>query len=276
MAQLNFTVDPKKCTQCGACAGDCPTHIIVQESKSLPRVPADKVEDCLECQHCLAICPSGAVSLLGLKPAQSRPLAGNLPDPDKLETLIKGRRSVRRYKPENLEAELLQRLLAVAWHAPTGVNSRQVRFTVVDDRKKLAELRDQVMTGLGRLVRENALPEQLGFFADFVRVWEEEGRDIIFRDAPHLLIASAPQTVASPLPDCLIALSYFDLFAQANGVGTLWDGLAKWAINDLLPETRTTLGIPEDHLIGYAMVFGRPAVHFARTVQHGPALIHRV
>jgi nitroreductase len=131
------------------------------------------------------------------------------------------------------------------------------------------------MDGLGRLVRSNALPEGLGFFAEFVRLWEEKGYDTLFRGAPHLLVASAPQQVVSPLQDCLIALSYFELYAQANGVGTVWDGLAKWAINDLVPETRQRLGIPDDHQIGYAMAFGRPAVRYARTVQHGPALIRR-
>ena len=77
------------------------------------------------------------------------------------------------------------------------------------------------------------------------------------------------------MPDCLIALSYFELFAQANGIGTVWNGLAKWAINDLVPATRHLLGIPDDHLIGYVMAFGKPAVQYYRTVQHGPALIHR-
>ena len=241
-----------------------------------PTIAQDKEASCYKCQHCLAICPTAAVSILGLKPGNSLPLTGNFPAPEQLELLIKGRRSVRRYQEENLEPELLQRLLEVAWHAPTGVNSRQVRFTVVDDRAKLARLRDEVMASLGRLVRENALPEGLGFFADFVRLWEEQGIDTLFRGAPHLLVASAPQAVVSPLQDCMIALSYFELYAQANGVGTVWDGLAKWAINDLVPETRRTLGIPPDHVIGYAMAFGRPAVHYARTVQHGPALISRV
>jgi nitroreductase/NAD-dependent dihydropyrimidine dehydrogenase PreA subunit len=272
---LDFTINRQTCTRCGLCIADCPARIIAMEN-SYPAIAQENEATCYRCQHCLAICPAGAVSIFGLKPAQSRPLAGNFPDPDKLETLIKGRRSVRRYKPENLEPELLQGLLEVAWHAPTGVNSRQVRFTVVDDREKLAQLREQVMTGLARLIRENALPGGMEFYADFVRMWEEKNIDVIFRDAPHLLIASVPHNVASPMPDCLIALSYFDLFAQANGVGTLWNGLAKWAINDLLPETRRSLGIPEDHLIGYVMAFGRPAVHYSRTVQHGPALIHRV
>lgn len=273
---LSFSVNEHLCTRCGLCIADCPARIIAMEEGGIPFITMDKESSCYRCQHCLAICPTGAVSILGVRPTGSRPLQGNFPDPEKLETLIKGRRSVRRYKEENLEPELLQRLLEVAWHAPTGVNSRKVRFTVVDDREKLARLRDGVMAGLARLMRENALPEGMGFYADFVRSWEEQGVDVIFRGAPHLLIASVPQNVPSPMPDCLIALSYFELFAQANGVGTVWNGLAKWAINDLLPETRTSLGIPDDHLIGYVMAFGPPAVRYARTVQHGPALIHRV
>jgi nitroreductase/NAD-dependent dihydropyrimidine dehydrogenase PreA subunit len=275
MSILDFTIDATACSRCGECIADCPARIITMEN-GLPAIAPDREAACYRCQHCLAICPTGAVSILGLKPAGSRPLSGNLPAPDKLETLIRGRRSVRRYKAENLEPALLEHLLDVAWQAPTGVNSRQVLFTVIDDREKLASFRAAVMTGLAGLVRDNALPEGLGFFADIVHAWEENGTDVIFRGAPHLLIASAPQQVASPLQDCIIALSYFELFAQANGIGTVWDGLAKLAINDLLPETRTRLGIPDDHLIGYVMAFGTPALRFARTVQHGPANVNRV
>jgi nitroreductase len=156
------------------------------------------------------------------------------------------------------------------------MNSRDVLFTVVDDREKLARLRAEVMYGLARLVREERLPEGMEFFADFVRLWEEKGVDILFRGAPHLLIASAPRQGACPVPDCLIALSYFELFAQSLEVGTVWNGLTKWAVNDLLPETRQRLGIPEEHVIGYVMSFGRPALRFHRTVQHGPAAVNRV
>lgn len=272
---LEFTVSEQNCTRCGQCVADCPSRIIVM-TDGYPAIAPDRERLCLTCQHCLAICPTGAVSILGLKPAKSLPLTGFYPSPGQMETLIKGRRSVRRYKDENLEPELIQRLLEVAWHAPTAVNSRQVRFTLVDDREKLAAVRDEIMNGLGRLVRDNALPERLAFFADFVRLWEEKGIDILFRGAPHLLVASAPNSAPSPLPDCLIALSYFELFAQVNGVGTVWDGLAKWALTDLVPETLQRLGIPEDHLIGYVMAFGKPAVRYARTVQHGPPIIHRV
>jgi nitroreductase/NAD-dependent dihydropyrimidine dehydrogenase PreA subunit len=272
---LNFLVNQQVCTKCGQCVADCPPRIIAMES-GFPGIAPEKESLCYKCQHCLAICPTAAISILGLQPEESRPLAGNFPDPGQLEILIKGRRSVRRYKEENLDPALLQQLLEVAWHAPTGVNSRQVLFTVVDDRAKMAQLRDEVLAGLRLVVQEDGLPEGRGYFADFVRMWDEEQIDVLFRGAPHLLIASVPANVPTPLPDCVIALTYFELFAQANGVGTVWDGLAKWAINDLVPATRQRLGIPDDYLIGYVMAFGKPAVHYARTVQHGPALIQRM
>ncbi len=272
---LDFIVDMQHCTRCGLCVSDCPARIITLPEDGYPKIPRDRESSCYRCQHCLAICPPGAVSILGLNPRDSRLLAGNLPEPQRLETLIKGRRSFRRYRDENLPAELLQQLLEVAWHAPTGINSRQVLFTVVDDKEKLAVLRAEVLDGLGRLVRDNALPEKLAFYADFVRVWEEKGQDIIFRKAPHLLIATAPQQVATPQQDCLIALSYFELYAQANGVGTVWNGLVKWALSDLLPEACRRLGIPADHQFGYAISFGWPGHRYARTVQHRPPLINR-
>jgi nitroreductase/NAD-dependent dihydropyrimidine dehydrogenase PreA subunit len=272
---LDFTIDKKTCTSCQTCVKNCVARII-EMSDGLPVIPADKEENCYKCLHCLTVCPTGAVSILGLKASDSRPLVGNYPAPDQLETLIKGRRSIRSYKQENLEPEVISRLLEVAWHAPTGKNCRQVLFTVVDDREKMSLLRGEIMEGLGRLVNSGNLPENMAFFGDFVRMWEEKGVDIIFRNAPHLLITSAPASCATPTQDCLIAMSYFELFAHSMGVGTVWDGFAHYVFSNLLPDFRSKLKIPEDHVIGYAMAFGVPAVHYTRTAQHAPALINRV
>jgi len=272
---LDFTVNRQTCTKCAQCVTDCPARVI-KMNEGFPAIAPENEASCYRCQHCLAVCQTGALSILGHKPEDSQPLAGNYPDANQLETLMMGRRSVRRYKEENLEPALLQRLLDVACHAPSGLNARQVRFTVVDERLRLIRLRDELMAGLAQLVKSGPLPAGMDFLAGFVRLWEEERIDFLFRGAPHLLVVSAPKDIATPVQDCLIALSYFELFAQSLGVGTLWDGLAKWAIDDLQPEFRRHLGIPDGHVIGYAMVFGRPAVQYARTAQHGPARVHRV
>jgi nitroreductase/NAD-dependent dihydropyrimidine dehydrogenase PreA subunit len=272
---LQFRIDGDKCTQCGLCARDCPINIIDMDS-GYPCISAENEAVCLKCRHCLAICPTAALSILGGQPKDSLPLKGAFPDPDRLETLIKGRRSVRWYLDENLELEILQRLLDVAGHAPSGANDRQVRFAVIDDKGVLAAFREEAYTALAKRVEAGNLPKGKAFFAEFVRLWQEEKVDALFLDAPHLLVASAPRACTSPVPDCLIALSYFELFAQSLGVGTLWAGLVKWAIDDLVPELRERLNIPQDHVLGYAMIFGKPAVHYQRTVEYGRANLVRV
>ncbi len=270
---LDFVVDKKTCTGCGLCEADCLAQIILL-TEGYPTIAPDKEALCYRCQHCFTICPSGSISIFGHDPDKCRQLAGNWPEPDRMETLIKGRRSIRNYLKENIDPALLRRLLEVALHAPTARNSKQVLLTVIDDKMKMTKFREEVMEGLGKLVREESLPEGMDFIVEIVKQWEKNRIDGIFRGAPHLLISSSPQNGAAPVVDCLIALSYFELFAQGLGVGTLWAGLAKWAIDDLLPQTKKRLEIPDDHVIGYVMAFGYPAIQYARTAQHMSANIH--
>jgi nitroreductase len=253
---------------------DCPQGI-VSLAFGLPTISAENEPRCIRCQHCFAVCPNGAVSILGKNPEASLPLPGVLPDPEQLETMMKARRAIRQYREENLEPELLQKLLEVACYAPSGRNCRKVRFTVVDDGAKLAGLRDEMIAGLVPMARAGKFAGPLAFLADFVSLWEKERLDFLFRGAPHLLITSAPRDVVSQ-EDTIIALSYFEMYARSQGIGTLWNGFGKLVINDLLPEFRGRLGIPEDHVIGYTMAFGWPAVTYARTAQHGPPSVYRV
>ena len=272
---LDFKINKSICVQCGHCEEVCPAMIIDMED-GYPAISSEKEEKCYRCQHCFTVCQSGALSILGLDPAKSELLNKPLIDPALFETFIKGRRSIRRYGDEDLDPALIRRLVATASYAPSGRNERKVLFTVIDKKEVMVALRAKVMAGIARLVAENALPPGLEFFASLLAMWEQKKVDVIFRGAPHMIIASAPKDAVSPLPDCIIALSYFDLFAESCGVGTVWSGLAKWAVGDLLPEVRTFLGIPEDHVIGYAMAFGKPAVTYMRTAQRGPANVNIV
>ena len=270
---IQFHVDEERCIQCGECEVECPAGIITLEG--FPKVTDE--QSCIQCQHCLAVCPTAAVSVLGRNPDESEPLAGNMPDPAGLATLIKGRRSVRRYQQEELPSELIDELLDIACHAPTGVNARGVLFTVVKERKVMHCLRAEVMGRLAKLKESGQLPE--GFIGQYlgraVTAWQEAGKDIIFRGAPHLLLTSAPRDAPCPVQDTHIALTTFQLMAHARGVGTVWDGLFMMVIS-LCPDLVARLGIPANHTLGYAMAFGAPAVEFHRTVQRGPAMVNVV
>ncbi len=275
MGSMNFSVNKERCISCEACVSDCPYFVLTMEEDT-PAAVADRESLCIKCLHCLTVCPTGAVSINGFDPDDCLDMENMFPEADKMETLIRGRRSVRKYQDENIESSVMERLLQVAWQAPTGVNARGVLFTVVDDKEIMERLRRAVMTRLAELVRDDKLPEQLEFFAGFAKLWEEQGIDILFRGAPHIIITSAPKNCPCPEQDCIIALSYFELFAQSLRLGTVWDGLAKLAFTELMPEFNEQLGIPADHIFGYVMAFGKPAVEYHRTVPIRPAAINKV
>ena len=270
---IRFRVDEERCIQCGECALDCPAGVIAMEG--FPRMANEP--GCIQCQHCLAVCPTAAISILGKDPEASVALKGNLPEAAKLTTLIKGRRAVRRYRDHDLPATLIDELLEVACHAPTGVNARSVLFTVVKERAVLQRLRERFIERLAQLEKAGGLPKgQAGkYLSSVVRAWQKEGKDVLFRGAPHLVITSAPAGATCPVQDAIIVLTTFQLIAHARGVGTVWDGICMMALA-ACPEMVGQLGIPADHLLGYAMVFGEPAVEYHRTVQRGPALVNVV
>lgn len=270
---LNFQIDMDKCTQCGECARDCPMGIIEMENG--PIIPADKEERCIQCQHCLAVCKPGALSIWGKDPANSLPIKNGLPDPVRMETLIMGRRSTRKYKKEGVDPALIRHLLEVTSHAPTAVNQRQTLLTVVDDPRVMDQLREEVTAASLKAFREGRIPEGLERMADYLRRCES-GEDVIFRNAPHLLVASAPEAAFAPSADCHIAMSYFELLANSHGLGTVWNGIAKVVFTMIAPEFLKRLGIPDNHLVVCAMCFGKPDVKYHRTVQRPGGAIHRV
>ena len=53
-------VDQEKCIGCGMCSADCLAFNIVLDGDK-----ATVKGECLECGHCVALCPTGAVSIEG-------------------------------------------------------------------------------------------------------------------------------------------------------------------------------------------------------------------
>jgi nitroreductase/NAD-dependent dihydropyrimidine dehydrogenase PreA subunit len=270
---IEFRIDEEKCIRCGECAADCPYGVIVQEPGELPRVNPEREGMCIRCKHCVAVCKPGALSVLGVEPEGLRPLAGNLPSGEQVETLVMGRRSVRRYKDRPVPDETMDHLLRVASNAPTGVNNRQVTFTMIRDAESMDAMREEVYVALREVVRREALPESMKFYANISRAWEDRRLDVLFRDAPHLLVVSTPAGGPTPKADGYIALSYFELLAQSLGLGTLWNGLANWMFTLLAPNLADKLNLPEGDEIVYSMVFGYPAVRYHRVVDHRDARI---
>ena len=263
---LDFKVDEALCTRCDLCVQDCPVRIIERRDEACPSIIEEEAGDCMGCQHCLAICPVGAISILGRDPENSLPLAPeHLPGLDAMERLVRGRRSVRHYRDENVDPALLERLLAALANAPTGVNRQELTFRVIDDREVMARFRDKAMRELREASEAGEVPEQFSAVKRFVEAYYEEGRDLVFRGAPHMLIVTAPPDAPCPQEDVVLALAYFELLAHTAGLGTVWCGLVSLVLA-AQPHLKADLGIPADHVY-YQILFGNPSIQYARTVQ---------
>jgi len=273
---LKFKVDIETCIGCGQCASDCPAMIISMDT-GVPVIAEEIEQYCIHCMHCVAICSESSVSIHGYSPEEGEKLSKeSLPSAKSLELLIKGRRSVRNFQDKNLDTDLIEKMIEVASHAPSGHNDRELLFTVIDDKGVVFDLREEAIAGVEQLIDNGTLPEDMDMFHDIIELWKSSEKDILFRGAPHLLIVSALEESASPLHDAVIALTTFELYASSLGVGTIWNGLVTLTISELVPSLRERLKIPDDHRIGYAMGFGLPAVRYERSVERGLPRINRI
>lgn len=267
---LNFSVDNDLCTRCRKCVEDCPSRIIEQKDNDLPFIPADKEMYCIQCQHCLAVCPTAAVSIFGKNPYDSVAVSyDRFPNLESMMRLVRGRRSVRQYKDENVDGDLIRKLLHTLANAPSGVNSRKLTFRVIENKAVMHRIREKVLSELQVAVDAGRIPQRFAYLTSAVPVYKEQGRDILFRNAPHALIISASPDAACPDEDVTLALAYFELLAQSAGLGTVWWGMLKMFLESL-PELKPLFGVPDGHAY-YGMLFGLPGVTYPRAVQRDDA-----
>ena len=62
MSQPIITVDQEKCLQDSLCVLDCPAGILrMNQDTNYPEAYPNASDFCLDCGHCVAVCPSGAL-----------------------------------------------------------------------------------------------------------------------------------------------------------------------------------------------------------------------
>lgn len=261
-----FKIDEEKCIHCGLCIKDCSASALKFNENKIPEINEKR---CFKCQHCLAVCPTGALSVCNKNPENSDQILEH--SPENLLNLIKSRRSFRHYKLENLDNERMQNLKDMLKYVPTGVNFHKLHFSFIDDIEVMDEFRNHVNQKILDALTKKPVKAIADKFSRYTKAILE-GKDIIFRGAPHLVVVSTPLDAPCGHVDPMIALSYFELYAQSMNVGTCWCGLGEYCLK-IMPELSDYLKIPEGYKASYMMLFGEPDIKFARTVQPEPVEI---
>ena len=74
-----LVIDKSKCKQDGFCARECPMAIIhLKEKETYPEIISGGEPSCLQCGHCVAVCPHGALSHSRIPLEECPPIEKNL------------------------------------------------------------------------------------------------------------------------------------------------------------------------------------------------------
>ena len=251
-----FTVDQDKCKRDGICVSECPVQIIeLKDKRSLPELVPGGAELCINCGHCVAVCPHGAISLKTMDLERCLPLdKALLPTPRQMDHFLRSRRSIRVYKDKPVDREILASLIDVARYAPSGHNSQPVHWLVIQGNAEIKRFSGIVIDWMRFMIEAQWELAQEMHFDRVVQAWENDV-DRILREAPHLIVAHGPSGLRHTQTACIIALAHLELAAYSFGLGACWAGYFNAAANFHKP-LQQALSLPGSHQCYGAMMVG--------------------
>ncbi len=258
-------IDESKCKRDGICASECMATIIkLPKDESYPEIAPNWESMCMLCGHCVAVCPQGALSHEYI-PVEDCPTIKTelLINEAQAVQFLRSRRSIRFYQERPVEREKIQRLIEAARYAPTASNSQLVEWLVLSDKDLLHKVAGMTVDWLRQLLQDKPrMVAATPYLPLLIKAWDL-GFDPVLRNAPVLIIATAPKEAMAGQTDLTLALSYLELLAPTMGLGTCWAGLLQMALQDQ-PSLREVLGVPKGYPHHHPMMLGYTKVKYYR------------
>ena len=268
-----LAIDSQQCKHDGICVATCPMGILQQpDGNTVPTAVENAAELCIQCGHCVAVCPHGALSIDPMAAEQCAPLQKELsPSWEQVKQMLQGRRSVRSYKAKPVPRQVLTDLLDVVRYAPSGHNLQEVSWLVIHDPEQVLHLKELVIDWMQAMLEADDPIGQLIPLNLILDLWKS-GVDKIGHGAPHLIVAHAPKNHPVALVDSTIGLTYLELAATGQKLGTCWAGAFHIAATRW-PPLQEALQLPAENINQGAMMIGYPKYRYARIPQRNPAKI---
>lgn len=177
-----------------------------------------------------------------------------------LLSIVKARRSIRRFKPIRVPGELLDLILEAARWAPSAGNRQPWRFIVVTEgeiRWKIGEVYQRI-----RERRLKFLPTDSPSYKRLSeRVKSNFYRDM-FAGAPvNIVVCGVPKEsfhMRTYVQDCAVAIQNMLLMTHVLGLGSVYVNFDRPEHEDLVKQIQELLEVPEEVNIVAILPLGYP------------------
>jgi len=280
-----ISLDASKCTNCGLCALVCKgAPLIMAEGKLV--MDQARFFGCIGCGHCMCVCPHDCIKING----RDISFADLIPLPEKekrasydqLYALLLSRRSIRNFRENPVERELIDQIVDAAATAPMGLPPSDVEILVLASRAKVQEFADDIikmvkksrwffsplMSSILRPVMGREYMESVEtFIRPALNIFVEEkakGNDYLLYDAPLAMYFHC-SPYADPA-DAFIAATYAMLAAESLGLGSCMIGTPAYFIK-YGKEIKSKYNIPKKNQPGIVVIFGYPKIKFSKAIK---------
>lgn len=188
-------------------------------------------------------------------------------DPNVFLEILRNRRSIRRYKPDDVPDELLEKIMEAGRWAQSGDNAQPWRFIVVRDEKMKQRLGRIAKEGSGRRFASEFFTGRL--HDRFAKLSDPAKREKAFNkltsgdvsaflaQAPVIIVICGLLDVWDASYDPAIASQNMALMAHVLGLGTC---IVEAPVTDMRDDVKTMklLKIPHGYKVVYPMAVGYP------------------
>ncbi len=177
--------------------------------------------------------------------------------------LIISRRSVRKYRAEQVKEEQLQAIVKAGVYAPNGINAQRWHFTVIQNVDILKEL--------NTLVRK-AFVKNIDSDNKIIKMTANAARNenySFYYGAPTVVLVSSDISNQNAIADSVCAVENILLAAHAEGLGGVYINQLTWFDNE--PEIRallTKIGVPANYHVCASAAIGYSAGTPGRAIRN--------
>ena len=166
------------------------------------------------------------------------------------------RRSTRNYKPDAVEPEKLDTILAAARQAPSGGNNQTNHFLVIRNKEVLQTLIELTQTAFSEM---EATEDTYSSLKRAIAA-AKKGGYVFCYNAPLLIVVANQKDYGNNMADCACAIENMMVAANALDLGNCWINQLRWLNEDArLVAYLRSLGMKESERVYGAVIIGYPA-----------------